>query len=119
MIELNVKKKPETSVWKDYDEPFAELKLAQSNGAHIEYYNVSLQQWIVTTQPEWNPNRQYRILVPKITRYVYTCVLNGALVFIPCERPDATLELKFDGDTGKLCNTTRIPNVNANGLSSL
>jgi hypothetical protein len=86
----------------------AELIKAWADGAEIEIYEISLDQWIPCFCPSWVEGCKYRIKPKPDTQYwVRVFEHSGGSMFCPHTAPatdvrPANIKLTFDGETGKL-----------------
>lgn len=80
----------------------AELIKAWADGAEIEYWNESQNQWKEARTPNWDARMYYRIKPepkPDVVKYVKEHMLVRGEITYAC---DANLRLTFDGETRKL-----------------
>ena len=83
----------------------AALIKAWADGAEIEYWNESQNQWKAAVYvPGWFEEEQYRIKPerkPDVVRYV-RATPDAERYFVAAPGYDENLRLTFDGETGKL-----------------
>jgi hypothetical protein len=87
----------------------AELIKAWADGAEIQYWNGSIEQWKDGDREEmsWYEDYQYRIKPepkPDVAKYVYADFSDKTYSFLldEVDMGDSNLKLTFDGETGEL-----------------
>ena len=91
-----------------------DLIIAYANGAKIEYYHPTDNEWYGTSNPDWYEHIQYRIKPepkPDVVKYMgLDCNIMTGIVesgdfwgdFATVDHWDNQIKLTFCGDTGKL-----------------
>jgi len=87
----------------------AELIKAWADGAEIEYYSLSLENWKITKCPSWDIHTDYRIKPepkPDIELFARVYDYDDGIAYlthaITTKGYGFNLKLIFDGETGEL-----------------
>lgn len=84
----------------------ASLIKAWADGAQIEFYSISKNDWLVLNHPLWQDDVRYRIKeAPKPDKVMEALIVlspfAGPMLY-PASSVEANCELVFDGTTNKL-----------------